>query len=43
MKFIFIQTQLYKFPKYCNEIDLDKSVLDLKKIVFQRDYMKAKK
>ena len=28
MKFIFRQTQLYKFLKYCNEIDLDKSVLD---------------
>ena len=28
MKFIFRQTQLYKFLNYCNEIDLDKSVLD---------------
>jgi ubiquinone/menaquinone biosynthesis C-methylase UbiE len=28
MKFIFRQTQLYKFIQYCNEIDLDKSVLD---------------
>ena len=28
MKFIFRQTQLYKFLNYCNEIDLDRSVLD---------------
>lgn len=28
MKFILRQTQIYKFLKYCNEIDLDKSVLD---------------
>lgn len=28
MKFVFRQTQLYKFLKYCNEINLEKSVLD---------------
>ena len=28
MKFVFRQTQLYKFLKYCNEINLQRSVLD---------------
>lgn len=28
MKFIYRQTQLYKFLNYCNQIDLEKSVLD---------------
>lgn len=28
MKFIFGQTQLYRFLKYCNEFNLDKTVLD---------------
>jgi len=28
MEFVFRQTQLYKFLNYCNEIDLEKNVLD---------------